>query len=94
MSRSYKKHPVVSDDWTSKKLAKRWANKKIRKDKDIPSGKYYRRKYETWYIRDYRYYWTEEEARQHYRFHKEWFSKYKNEDEYIRKVWFPCCKRK
>ena len=33
MSRSYKKHPVVSDDWTSKKLAKRWANKKLEKIK-------------------------------------------------------------
>ena len=94
MSRSYKKHPIYTDQWAGKKLGKKWANRKCRKHKDdIANGKQYRKLYESWNIYDYQSYWTEQEARQWFRENGDKL-KYKDEDEYIKKVWFPCYKRK
>ena len=98
MSRSYKKHPIYSDQWAGKKLGKKWANRKVRQDTcdEVAKGKRYRKVYESWNIADYHSYQTEQEAREWYRLHKDEhrLSKYKNEDDYIKKVWFPCYKRK
>lgn len=60
MSRSYKKHPRVKDK--NSKGMKRYANKKVRRTKDIPNGKAYRKVFESWNISDYQWIWTREEA--------------------------------
>ena len=53
MSRSYKKYPFVKDR-QSCKWGKRYCNKRVRKTKDIPNGKAYRKITEPWdYIYDY-----------------------------------------
>ena len=95
MSRSYKKHPICTDQWTGKKLGKKWANRRVRKDTEVYNNKQYRKLYDSYLIADYCSYWTEEEARKWYRLHKDTYDRYyKDEDEYIREVWFPCYKRK
>jgi len=95
MSRSYKKHPVYSDHWEGKKFTKKWANRKIRHSKDIPNGKQYHKFYESWNIADYHCYWTKKDAKIWFRLHGHlWSKRYKDEDEYVKKVWFPCYKRK
>ena len=48
MSRSYKKHPRVKD--SANKFMKKYANKKVRRTKDIPSGKAYKKVFESWDI--------------------------------------------
>ena len=53
MSRSVKKFPFVKDR-QSCKWGKRYCNKIVRKTKDVPNGKAYRRLIEPWdYIYDY-----------------------------------------
>lgn len=53
MSRSVKKIPFVKDR-ESCKWGKRYCNKKVRKAKDIPNGKAYRKLTEPWdFIYDY-----------------------------------------
>lgn len=69
MSRSYKKHPWITDH-TAKttKIKKRFANKVIRQDKNFDiDGSAYKKKYCSWDICDYRWIWTKEEAI------KEWY---------------------
>lgn len=64
MSRSFKKHPWVTDGGTpSTKNSKRFANKKVRHNKDVPNGGSYKKVYEPWDIRDYKYMWTWPEAK-------------------------------
>lgn len=56
MSRSYKKFPFVKDR-ESCKWGKRYCNKKVRKTKDVPNGKAYRKVVSSWdYIYDYCHY--------------------------------------
>ncbi len=50
MSRSYKKHLIIKDH---DGFSKNQANRKVRRTKDIPDGKAYRRVYESWKISDY-----------------------------------------
>lgn len=53
MSRSWKKYPFVKDRQNCK-WGKRYCNKIVRKTKDVPNGKAYRRLVEPWdYIYDY-----------------------------------------
>ena len=53
MSRSYKKTPFVKDKQSSK-WGKRYCNKRVRKAKDVPNGKAYRKLTEPWdFIYDY-----------------------------------------
>lgn len=94
MSRSYKKHPRVKD--SANKFMKKYANKKVRRTKDIPSGKAYKKVFESWDISDWNWIWTKEEAE------KAWLSA--DEDSWIRKhfetlekyliYWEKCVKRK
>ena len=65
MSRSYKKHPFCKDK--NKKGAKRTANKKVRRTKDIPNGKAYKKVFESWNISDYKWIWTREDAIKNYK---------------------------
>lgn len=53
MSRSYKKTPIGKDNVGGRKFAKKQANRKVRKSNGVPSGKQYRKFYETWDIYDY-----------------------------------------
>jgi len=52
MSRSYR-HQGWIQDQTCKKAGKRFANKKVRRTDDVPSGKAYRRVYNPYNIADY-----------------------------------------
>ena len=47
MSRSYKKDPVTTNHHNKINKFKRLANKKIRKAEDVPSGKAYRKLYDS-----------------------------------------------
>lgn len=53
MSRSYKKTPIVKDNAGGRKSSKRFANKKVRREKYLSNGKEYRKVYNTWDIYDY-----------------------------------------
>ena len=61
MSRSYKHYPFVKDR-DSSKWGKRYCNKRVRKAKNIPNGKAYKKLTEPWdYIYDYSFSETWEE---------------------------------
>ena len=66
MSRSRKKNPIYKYAPSSKrggaKLAKRMANKKIRRSLYLSNGKYFRKVYQTWDIHDIVSRWTWEMA--------------------------------
>ena len=51
MSRSYKKTPYSGDK--NDKAYKKLSNRKIRKNKDIPDGKEYKKIISPWLIKDY-----------------------------------------
>lgn len=94
MSRSYKKHPIVKDP--AGKYMKRFANKKVRRTKDIPNGKAYRKVFETWDISDFRWIWSREKAIYDYLTAEpdSWIrKKYETLEEYL-KYWEKCVKRK
>jgi hypothetical protein len=62
MSRSYSRFAVVSDysrNYTS--WAKRQASKKVRRTCGIDDGGAYKKVYESWDIRDYRFFYSEKE---------------------------------
>jgi hypothetical protein len=55
MSRSYYKYPSFSSDGPNhRRYAKRQANKKVRRTKNIPNGCAYRKVYNPWNIVDFR----------------------------------------
>jgi len=58
MSRSYRE-PWFVDGYGGqrKRWMKRYANKTVRKAKDVPPGKAYRRFYDPWNIVDWKYRW-------------------------------------
>jgi hypothetical protein len=62
MSRSYSRFAVVSDysrNYTS--WAKRQASKKVRRTCGIDDGGAYKKVYESWDIRDFRFFYSEKE---------------------------------
>lgn len=94
MSRSFKKSNWVKD--SNNKNMKRFANKKVRHSKDIPSGKAYKKYFCSYEISDYKWIWTRQEAIQEY--NKGLRSKYLRDrfatlEEYL-KYWEKCVKRK
>ena len=68
MSRSYKKHPFVTDHRCgTTKHNKQIANRTIRRHKMVlMQGGEYKKAYCTYNISDYRWYWTEKDAMEHY----------------------------
>jgi len=52
MSRSYKKQGWIVDQ-TSKRFGKRLANRRVRRTPDVPSGRSYRKFYESYDVCDY-----------------------------------------
>jgi len=74
MSRSYRKHVEISKDpgGPYRKFAKKMAKRKVRRTKDIPDGKAYRKVYCSWEICDYRGWWSiSEELRSEIKFYAE-----------------------
>ena len=58
MSRSYREPWYVDSYGTkSKRLNKRYANRRVRKTKDVPDGKAYRKYTNPWDIVDWKYRW-------------------------------------
>jgi hypothetical protein len=54
MSRSYKHNPWCKDGGeTYRRYQKNQANRKVRRSKDVPNGKVYRKFFEPWDIYDY-----------------------------------------
>lgn len=119
MSRSYKHYPYSTDGSPkSTKESKRIAAGRIRnidpesKEADVLTGKSARYKKinnDTYDIHDYKFFYTEEEAREYYRqrqaeeinefdylshARKKFFEKYPTEDIYIEKSWAKDFKRK
>lgn len=52
MSRSFKKTPIVKDRRVG---GKKFANHKVRRSKDVPNGKAYRKFYNSYDISDFKY---------------------------------------
>lgn len=64
MSRSYKKHPWVTDHHVkTTKEKKKFANKKVRRREDLPNGSAYKKVSESWDICDWKGYWTWKDAK-------------------------------
>lgn len=57
MSRSFKKTPIVKDN---SKGEKNFANRKVRRSKDVPNGKGYRKFYNPYDICDWSIRWTKQ----------------------------------
>lgn len=94
MSRSYKKHSRVKDP--ANKNMKKFANKKVRRTKDVPNGKAYKKLFESWDISDWNWIWTREQAINEYISAPEdsWIRKdYETLEEYLM-YWEKCTKRK
>lgn len=67
MSRSYKKHPIVKVAPKDGTNEKKFANRKVRRYKQVISnGKSYQKLYESWDIHDYVCRYTYEDYRQHH----------------------------
>ena len=63
MSRSYKKHPWVTDHHVkSSSESKKFANKKVRHTKDLPNGGAFKKVFCSYDICDYKFFQTKEEA--------------------------------
>ena len=89
MSRSYKKHTRVKQQ-TSKNM-KKYANKKVRKTKNIPSGGAYKKVFEQYDICDWNWYWSKEKAIIDY--YNTRFDEFETLEEYLI-YWEKCVKRK
>lgn len=94
MSRSFKKSNWVKDP--NNKNMKRFANKKVRNSKDVPSGKAYKKVFSSYDISDYKWMWTKKDAI--YEYYNGLRSKYLRDrfatlEEYL-KYWEKCVKRK
>lgn len=91
MSRSYKKHPRVKDP--ANKNAKRFANKKVRKTDNIPSGGGYKKIYCSWEISDYCWIWTKKQAIQDWEKEKGYSTRFETLEEWL-DYWEKCTRRK
>lgn len=80
MSRSFKKNPIYTDGRNGQIIAKRFANKKVRRNKDkIPQkGKFYKKLYCSYDIHDWVSWWSWEEAKREYETNPwpHWINKY------------------
>ena len=94
MSRSFKKSAWVKD--SNDKYMKHFANKKVRRSKDVPSGMAYKKLFCSYSISDYKWMWTRQEAIKEYNnglmtnYLKDRFGTL---EEYL-KYWEKCVKRK
>jgi len=63
MSRSYKKHPWVTDHHVkSTSERKKFANKKVRNTEDLPNRGAFKKIFQTYDICDYKFFQTKEQA--------------------------------
>ena len=70
MSKSYKRNPIYQDQ-SSKRFGKRYANKIVRREDEVPTGRAYKKCYESWNISDYCFRTTWQEYLQYYSYNKE-----------------------
>lgn len=93
MSRSYKRYPFCKDR-DSSKWGKRYCNKRVRKAKDVPNGKAYRKLTEPWdFIYDYCCSETWEEYKNYHKNHTWWKRSWEGDKiEYW--YWYKCYKMK
>jgi hypothetical protein len=91
MSRSYRKTPIVKDNKRGRKIAKRRANKRMRKKLDIHNGKAYRKVTNPWDIYDYVFRWSKEDAINFYnndlQADKYWKKYYPTLEDFLEKGW-------
>lgn len=77
MSRSYKKHPWITDHHArTTKEKKKFANKKVRHYKNLPNGSAYKKVSESWDICDYKWYWSWEDAKKDWEENKNYYLKH------------------
>lgn len=89
MSRSYKKHTRLKQQ--ASKNMKKYANKKVRKTKNIPSGGAYKKVFEQYDICDWNGYWSKEKAIIDY--YNTRFDEFETLEKYLI-YWEKCVKRK
>ena len=92
MSRSYRHTPIIKDNGSRKKWAKRQANKKIRRFKyPIANGNAYRKHYCSYDICDWAHRWTKEDAIRRYHYSGSrwwsWSDDYPTEEDFINHYW-------
>lgn len=95
MSRSYKKHPWVTDhNANTTQEKKKFANKKVRNTEDLPNGSAYKKVSESYDICDWKHFQSKEEMLEEYEKNKDdpWFQKLyptlKHWIRYWRKIYF------
>ena len=101
MSRSYKKNPWVTDHHRkSTKISKKFANKyfrnQIKSDKHMSNKPNHKKYYCSWDICDFRWMWTEKEAREDYengKLSRYIYKQYPTIEDWLN-YWAKCCKRK
>ena len=94
MSRSYKKFPVCKQQ--ANKDSKRFANKAVRRTKDIPNGGSYKKCFESYNICDWCYIWTKQDAIDDWNeslYHYYRSKRFKTLEQYLA-YWEKCTKRK
>lgn len=88
MSRSYKKTPIIKDNGSGKKFAKKIANKRIRtklkQDIEIGDGNEFKKHSESWDIADYVSRYTEHEAIEDYNTNNYLHKKYPTLESWIK----------
>lgn len=94
MSRSFKKHAWTKDP--NDKFMKRYANKKVRRAKNVPSGGAYKKLFCSYDISDFKWLWTRQDAIREY--NEGLCSEYLRDrfttlEEYL-KYWEKCVRRK
>ena len=95
MSRSFKKHAWTKDP--NNKFMKRYANKIVRRAKDVPSGGAYKKLFCSYDISDFKWLWTRQGAIREYKedVYPEYLRnrRFKTLEEYL-KYWEKCVRRK
>ena len=76
LARSVKKNPIRTDGRNGQKIPKRFSNKTIRREEDIPNGKAYKKYYCSWNIHDYISRLDWETAKKDYEHNERWQKMY------------------
>lgn len=94
MSRSYKKNPVCTDKHRkTTKQKKKFANKKVRKSKNLSDGKIYKKVSESYDIYDFATYWSWNKAKKDWK-KNEYLQTYYPTLKDFYHYWLKHCKRK
>jgi hypothetical protein len=93
MMHSYNRSPYIKDH---NRKHKRFANKRVRRHLNIPSGSSYKRIYQSWNICDYKWLWTKRDAIKEYtlRCTNDYFKRQYPTLELYLDYWARCVRRK